>query len=33
MLYPDMGIEFPDTVDIVHLNIHKLEDIADLEEK
>ena len=31
MLYPDMGIEFPDTVDIVHLNIHKLEDIADLE--
>lgn len=31
MLYPDMGIEFPDTVDIVHLNIRKLEDIADLE--
>ena len=31
MLYPDMGIEFPDTVDIVNLNIHKLEDISDLE--
>jgi hypothetical protein len=31
MIFPDMGIEFPDTVDIVHLNIHKLEDIADLE--
>ena len=27
MLYPDMGIEFPDTVDIVHLTIRKLEDI------
>jgi hypothetical protein len=23
MLYPDMSIEFPDTVDIVQLNIHK----------
>ena len=33
MIYPDMGIEFPDTVDIVHLNIHKLEDISSLEEK
>lgn len=33
MLYPDMGIEFPDTVDIVQLNIRKLEDIKDLEEK
>jgi hypothetical protein len=33
MLYPDMGIEFPDTVDIVQLNIHKIEDISDLEEK
>jgi hypothetical protein len=32
MIFPDMGIEFPDTVDIVHLNIHKLEDIADLEQ-
>ena len=33
MIYPDMGIEFPDTVDIVHLNIHKIEDISDLENK
>ena len=31
MLYPDMSIEFPDTVDIVQLNIHKLEDISELE--
>jgi hypothetical protein len=31
MIFPDMGIEFPDTVDIVHLNIHKIEDISDLE--
>jgi hypothetical protein len=30
MIYPDMGIEFPDTVDVVHLNIHKIEDIDGL---
>lgn len=32
MIYPDMGIEFPDTVDIVQLNIHKLEDIKDVKQ-
>jgi DNA polymerase elongation subunit (family B) len=32
MLFPDMGIEFPDTVDIVHLNIYKLEDVEGLKE-
>ena len=32
MIYPDMGIEFPDTVDIVHLNIYKLEDVEGLQE-
>lgn len=32
VIFPDMQIEFPDTVDIVHLNIYKLEDVADLEE-
>lgn len=32
VIYPDMQIEFPDTVDIVRLNIYKLEDIKDLEE-
>ena len=32
MIYPDMTIEFPDTVDIVHLNIHRLEDIEGLKE-
>ena len=30
VIYPDNQIEFPDTVDIVQLNIHKLEDIDDL---
>jgi hypothetical protein len=32
MIYPDMTIEFPDTVDIVHLNIHRLEDIEGLKD-
>lgn len=32
MIFPDMQIEFPDTVCIVPLNIYKLEDISDLEE-
>lgn len=32
VIYPDMEIQFPDTVDIVHLNIHKLEDISQLKE-
>lgn len=32
MLYPDMGIEFPDTVDIVHLTINKLEDIEEVKQ-
>ena len=31
VIFPDMQIEFPDTVDIVPLNIYKLEDIEDLE--
>lgn len=30
VIYPDMEIEFPDTVDIVHLNITKIEDIEDM---
>ena len=32
VIFPDMQIEFPDTVDIVPLNIYKIEDISDLEE-
>ena len=32
MIYPDMGIEFPDTIDLVQLNIYKLDDIKDMEE-
>lgn len=32
VIFRDMQIEFPDTVDIVPLNIYKLEDISDLEE-
>ena len=30
VIYPDMQIEFPDTVDIIQLNIHKLEDIEEM---
>lgn len=33
VIFPDMQIELPDTADIVHLNIYKLEDVKDLEEK
>lgn len=32
MLYPDMSIEFPDTVDILHLTISKLDDIEDVKQ-
>lgn len=31
VIFPDMQIEFPDTVDIIPLNIYKLEDISELE--
>ena len=33
VIYPDMQIEFPDTVDLIQLNIHKLEDIEGLKDK
>lgn len=32
VIYPDMQIEFPDTIDLVQLNIYKLEDIEGLKE-
>ena len=32
VIFPDMQIEFPDTVCIIPLNIYKLEDIEDLKE-
>lgn len=33
VIYPDQSIEFPDTVDIVHLNIPTLESIEDMKDK
>lgn len=33
VIYPDMEIEMPDTIDIVHLNIPNLEAIEDMKEK
>ena len=32
VIYPDMQIEFPDTADLVHLNIHKEEDIEPIKD-
>ena len=33
VIFPDQQIEFPDTVDLIHLNIFRIEDIKELEEK